>query len=77
MTWKAGIIAGGIILILLAGSNFVNYKISYKAGYSAAVATLTQDSTVVTTDTVWAKAIPKIVVNKSLMFDIIIPSFCY
>jgi len=56
MTWKAGIIAGGIILILLAGSNFVNYKISYKAGYSAAVATLTQDSTVVTTDTVWAKA---------------------
>ncbi len=54
MSWKA--IAGGIlfVLILLAGSNFVTYKLSDKSGYDRAVATLTQDSTIVTADTVWA-----------------------
>ena len=56
MSWKAGILAGGIILILLAGSNFVTYKLSYKSGYNDAVASIVIDSTVITADTVYAIA---------------------
>ena len=57
MSWKAGIIAGGIILILLAGSNFVNWKLTSVSYYEAGQNSVIQDSMAVTAaDTVWAVA---------------------
>ena len=62
MSWKALIISGGIILILLAGSNFVTYKVSYNQGKKDAIASITQGSVRIDTvfvpllDTVFVKA---------------------
>lgn len=52
MSWKA--IAGSIlfILILLAGSNFVNWKLTSKAYYKAGQNSVVQDSIITDIDTV-------------------------
>ena len=55
MSWKA--IAGSIlfILILLAGSNFVTWKLTTKALKKDFIASVTKDSSETIIDTVWLK----------------------
>jgi hypothetical protein len=60
MSWKAGIIAGGIIVILLAGSNLVTWKLTSVSYYKDGQDSVIQDSTTVTSDTVWLASEPLI-----------------
>ena len=52
MSWKAGIIAGGIILILLAGSNLVTWKLTSVSYYKDGQDSVVQDSVITDIDTV-------------------------
>ncbi len=56
MSLKSTLVAAGVILLILAASHYFTYRAGYSDGSDDKEATLTQDSTVVTTDTVWAKA---------------------
>jgi len=53
MSTKSLLISVGIVAVLLIASHYFTYKVGYSNGTDDTIATLTQDSTTVTSDTTW------------------------